>query len=408
MTYHFKLNSLGRNNNYFLVIARKMRKFIFILFVVSMWNNITASAEEVRGYKSQKDIDTLKSFLSKIEPASYRQINKVLTQKHVLPRYEIFSIQTGKMDAVAHKFCHKPNHESLSKLRESFHLTADSWAGIEHIQFGPIDEKLRLNRIYFWPDKHNTGSKHLGRLLKSKDKSLLEQERFTLISVALQGFPALERLLFSQSKALFSGNEDAIFRCLLIPAITGNLRKIAEAVLLEWKEENEGFLKVTTSNGAPFYSGENEIFQDFLTSLYGNLRTIHDLKLRRPLGETPEKSRPKRSEAWRSERSINNIILNLEAAKKLFQGEGGYGMDDFIKMLHPETNITNDFNTYLEHTLKTARNISLPLYKAVRNPEQHDQVERLQAQVQALMGFVRGRISNAVGMGTGFNVLDGD
>ncbi|SVB42612.1 uncharacterized protein METZ01_LOCUS195466, partial [marine metagenome] len=325
-----------------------MHKIIFILFVISGLITINAFAQELRGYSSlPNDVERLTTFLSKIEPQHYHRINKVLAEKHVLPRYEIFTMQSSKMDEVAQKFCLRPTQEGLSELRESFHMAADSWAGIQHIQFGPIDEKLRLNRIYFWPDKHNTGSKHLGRLLKSKDKSLLEQERFTLISVALQGFPALERLLFSQSKALFSGNEDAIFRCLLIPAITGNLRKIAESVLLEWKEENEGFLKVTTTTGAPFYSGENEIFQDFLTSLYVNLRTIHNLKLRRPLGETPEKSRPKRSEAWRSERSLNNIVLNLEAAQKLFQGEGGYGMDDFIKMLHPETNITDDFNTYL-------------------------------------------------------------
>ena len=385
-----------------------MRKFIFILFVVSVWNNITASAEEVRGYNSQKDIDTLKSFLSKIEPASYRQINKVLTQKHVLPRYEIFSKQTRKMAAAANRFCAMPTQDSHSELRKSFHMAADAWSGIQHIKFGPIEDKLRLNRIYYWPDKHNTGSKHLRRLLKSKDKSRLEQERFALISVALQGFPALERLLFSQSKALFSGNEDAIFRCLLIPAITGNLRKIAESVLLEWKEENEGFLKVTTSTGAPFYSGENEIFQDFLASLYGNFRAIHDLKLRRPLGETPEKSRPKRSEAWRSERSLKNIILNLEAARQLFQGEGDFGIDDFITMLHPGTSITKDFNTYLDYTLNTARNISLPMHKAVRNPEQHDQVDRLKAQVQALLVFVKGRIANSVGLGIGFNLLDGD
>ena len=386
-----------------------MHKIIFILFVVSVWITISASAQELRGYSSlPNDVERLTTFLSKIEPQHYHRINEVLAKKHVLPRYEIFAIQTSKMDEVAQKFCLRPTQEGFSELRESFHMAADSWAGIQHIQFGPIDEKLRLNRIYFWPDKHNTGSKHLGRLLKSKDKSLLEQERFTLMSVALQGFPALERLLFSQSKALFSGNEDAIFRCHFILSITKNLQIIAETVLQEWVEENEGFLKVTTSTGAPFYSGENEIFQDFLASLYGNFRAIHDLKLRRPLGETPEKSRPKRSEAWRSERSLKNIILNLEAARQLFQGEGDFGIDDFITMLHPGTSITKDFNTYLDYTLNTARNISLPMHKAVRNPEQHDQVDRLKAQVQALLVFVKGRIANSVGLGIGFNLLDGD
>jgi predicted lipoprotein len=60
------------------------------------------------------------------------------------------------------------------------------------------------------------------------------------------------------------------------------------------------------------------------------------------------------------------------------------------------------------YTLKTARSISLPLHKAVRDEQQHEQVERLKAQVLALLVLVRGRISTAVGMGTGFNFLDGD
>jgi len=83
-------------------------------------------------------------------------------------------------------------------------------------------------------------------------------------------------------------------------------------------------------------------------------------------------------------------------------------MDDFIEMLKPDSNTAKDFKTYLEYTLKTARSISLPLHKAVRDEQQHEQVERLKAQVLALLGLVRGRISTAVGMGTGFNFLDGD
>ena len=343
-----------------------------------------------------------------LEPARYQRINQVLAEKHVLPRYKIFASQTNKLDLAAKSFCSSPAEKELTNLREKFHLAADSWAGVQHIQFGPIEDNHRINRIFFWPDKHNTGVKHLGRLLKSKDYSLLEEERFSFISVALQGFPALERLLFRQSKALFTGNEDAKFRCRLIPAISSNLSKIAASILEEWKDENKGFMKVATSSGIPFYTGEDEIFQDHLKSLYGGLRALHDLKLNRPLGIIPEESRPRRSEAWRSERSLRNIILNLEAVQELFQGADGFGMDDFIVMLKPQSKTAKDFNSYLDHTLVTARNITLPLHKAVSDPVQHEQLERLKAQLHALIGFVRGRLSTAVGQGTGFNVLDGD
>jgi len=346
--------------------------------------------------------------VSAIEASEYFRINQVLAEKHILPRYEKFSQQTFELNRVAKNFCVAPARIDLKDIQKAFHFAADAWAGVQHIQFGPIEEKLRLNRIFYWPDKHNTGSRHLKRLLKSEDETMLKPERFSLISVALQGFPALERLLFRQSEALFEEKGTSRFRCNLVKSISGNLKKISENVLNEWKDKSNGFLKVVTSSGVPIYNGEDEIFQNYFASLYGILRTIHDLKLRRILGETPDDSRPRRSEAWRSERSLRNIILNLEAAKNLFQGEGGFGIDDFIEIHNPNTNVAKDFNTYLEYTLKTALSISIPLHKAVRDQKYFEEIDRLQAQILALMGLVRGRISLAVGIRPGFNKLDGD
>ena len=343
-----------------------------------------------------------------IPPEKYFRVNQALLKKHILPRYEKFSSQTIKLDLAARQFCKAPSIANLPLIKKKFHSAADAWAGVQHIQFGPIEEQLRLNRVYYWPDKHNTGSRHLGRLLKSEDETLLSEEQFSIISVALQGFPALERLLFSQSEQLFKQDRSSKFRCRLIQAISLNLREISAAVLKEWNDPNNPFLQVVTSSGVQIYSGENEIFQDYLASLYGNLRAIHDLKIHRTLGETPESSRPRLADAWRSGRSLRNIILNLEAAQKLFEGEGDFGIDDFIEMLKPDSTTAKDFKTYLKYTLKTARSISLPLHQAVRDQQQHEQVERLKAQMLALVILVRTRVSTAVGMGTGFNFLDGD
>jgi len=117
-------------------------------------------------------------------------INQVLAKNHVLPRYQVLANETIKIDSSATKFCLAPDSASLIDLREVFHSAADAWIRVEHINFGPVEENLRIYRINFWPDKHNTGSKHLAKILKSKDKTMLEPNKFSLNSVALQGFPA--------------------------------------------------------------------------------------------------------------------------------------------------------------------------------------------------------------------------
>lgn len=343
-----------------------------------------------------------------IENGQYFRINQVLAKKHILPRYDIFSQKTSELDRSARKFCTAPSKLGLQEIQKAFHSVADAWARVQHIQFGPIEEKRRLERIYFWPDKHNTGSRHFLRLIKSEDESIFIEEKFPLISVALQGLPALERLLFSQSENLFISGKISRFHCRFIQAISLNLKTIGTSILSEWIDEKNNYLNIYTSSTVPVYAGEDEIFEDHLSNLYSSLRTIYELKLNRALGDTAENSRPRMTEAWRSERSMRNIILNLESAEKLFSGEGEFGIDDIIEILKPGTSTAKDFKIYMDYTLQTAKSIDIPLHKAVLDKSQHEKVDRLKAQILALMWLVRTRILTALDMRTGFNAFDGD
>ena len=374
----------------------KIITIISVFFYTGFFNNFVLASE-----------DHLLTEIEKKE-RNFFLINQVLAKNHVLPRYKVFANEIIKIDSSATKFCLTLDSASLIDLREVFHAAADAWIRVEHINFGPVEENLRLYRINFWPDKHNTGSKHLARILKNKEKTMLEPKNFSLNSVALQGFPALERLLFTQSDELFKGGDLAKYRCNLIKAISKNLRKIANSLLVEWVEDNSAYINNDSYQKTSNNFEEREVFQDYFASLYGILRKIHDLKLHRPLGETPEGSRPKKSEAWRSGRSLRNIIINLESAQKLFMGEGYFGMNNLIQIINPETYMVRDFNISMNLALKTARGVPVPLHKAVLDYKWHDQVDKLKAQISRMMAMVRARIFLSFGIGTGFNFLDGD
>jgi len=343
-----------------------------------------------------------------IDQIQYYNINKSLALHHIIPRYDFFLRQTIFLDKETTKFCKNPSKSNLQNIRNAFHSASDAWAGVEHIRFGPIDEKLRLQRIFYWPDKHNVGSRHFRSLIQSKNVSKLTPEIFPTISVALQGFPALERLLFSKTEKFFDKSSNPQFLCKLASAISNNLRQISKNILNEWKNQTKNKKHKSLSRNK-ISNEDSELFKKQFESLYGSLRIIYELKLSRILGETPNDSRPKRTEAWRSRRSLRNIILNLEALQQLFNGEGVIGMDKIIENNNPKTNTVKDFKTFLKKTLSTAKNISLPLHKAVSDQIQFKQVNLLQTQVLTLIGFVRTRISAELGLaGPGFNSLDGD
>src|SRR3546814_8760499 len=57
---------------------------------------------------------------------------------------------------------------------------------------------------------------------------------------------------------------------------------------------------------------------DLFKSLYTAVELIADHELARPLGGSIDQARPHLAEAWRSQRSMRNIVINLKAAQDLY------------------------------------------------------------------------------------------
>ena len=105
---------------------------IIILFSVFVYTGFFHNLGLASGDLLLSDIDK--------KEKQFFQINQVLAKNHVLPRYQVFAIETIKLDSSATKFCLAPDSASLTDLWEVFHSTADAWIRVEHINFGPVEE----------------------------------------------------------------------------------------------------------------------------------------------------------------------------------------------------------------------------------------------------------------------------
>ena len=83
-----------------------------------------------------------------------------------------------------------------SSLEASFHEVADRWASIEMMRTGPASEDFRHERFYFWPERKNAVDRAIATAMKAEDGTPFTASRIGGESAALQGLPALERLLF--------------------------------------------------------------------------------------------------------------------------------------------------------------------------------------------------------------------
>ena len=345
------------------------------------------------------------------DPA-YRRLNATFVDRHVLPRYTQLGDATAALDVAAHRFCAAPGPDVGEALRSAYHAAADAWQSVAHVQAGPIGAQLRADRLAFWPDPRNATGRQLTDLLAGRDPATLTPEAFGRASAAVQGFPALERLLFDQgAMAAFQiGNEDARRRCQVLETVTRNVVGIVADVRREWTSGETAFARRVESAGpgnATFPEPKEATFE-VLRSLDSGLGLIETLKLAKPLGGSIAAARPTFTEEWRSSRSLRNIRLNLVALKALYLGEGGWGPSDFVREVATAPEIDARIRRGFDAAIHLADAIPGPLDVAVTNPRVRPSVERLLKEVRELVHVVQEYLATALDLPLGFNARDGD
>ena len=209
-------------------------------------------------------------------------VERALTE-HILPGHATFAEATAALAKTAQTDC------SAEAVRPAFHSAYDAWLGISHIQFGPIEDQGLSLAISFWPDPKDATGKAIGRLMSDADPIVDDPQSFGEVSVAAQGFTALERLLYEDQP------EDA-YACRLTRAIAAGLARNAAALQIGW--ENHADL-MRTAGANTRYQSKDEAHRALYTSLSSGLEFLDDQRLGRPLG-TFDRPRPTRAEARRS------------------------------------------------------------------------------------------------------------
>lgn len=245
---------------------------------------------------------------------NWTEVNLAVTDAHVLPRYREFAIAAETLLARADGFCAAPSVEAFNTLQVGFHDAMDGWQGVQHIQFGPITYFNWNFRIQYWPDDNGTGARQLNALIAAKDPAVLTTEAFDRQSVGVQGFQALESLLFDDT-SLADLQADA-YRCQVLQTITANISEIAAGVATRWETEFRATVEKADERG--FFESSEDATIDYLKALVEPVRRLQEQKLQAVLGDAPEAARERRAESWRSQRTLRNLKLNVAALQHEF------------------------------------------------------------------------------------------
>jgi uncharacterized protein len=330
---------------------------------------------------------------------NWTEVNLAVTDSHVIPAYTALMQATQELEAVAQAFCRSPDAEGLAGFQDKFHSSMDAWQQVQHIQFGPITYFNWNFRIHYWPDEQGTGARQLDALIAAENQTILSSDNFARESVGVQGYPALERLLFeADSLALLQGNS---YRCQVAQTLARNISEIAGGVQTRWVDE----FRTTVANADErgFFESAEDATIDYLKAQVEPVRRIQQQKLEEVLGESAGRERVRRAESWRSNRSIRNVRLNIVALEDLFNGTDA--VVQLSSVLLPEDVITiNDNFTELNASLA-----ALPdsFAAALEAEGGRDNLEQVIVQLDSLFESMEAALKNT-DLYLGFNSLDGD
>lgn len=312
----------------------------------------------------------------------------------VLPGYETLAAATAAQTDAWTKAC--SDNESAADaqaLREAYQAAADAWAGVEFVTTGPIGDSLRTDRIFFGPDRRNYVTKAVGELLVRAKQGDLTPDAMRSASVAGQGFPAIERLLYEAAKG------DAAARCRAGGAIAKNLSSISADIVADWRAADGPLAKLKRGEGDRLHFADpGQAAARLMTDLAGGLQRMVDLKLLPVLGSSADAAKPKAAEGWRSGRSARALAVSVASLAEMAKVFAAAAPADVAKA---------DAKAF-EAARAAVAKLPADLGDAAADPKRRKSLEAAVAALKAAQADVAKTLAPALGLPLGFNALDGD
>ncbi len=322
----------------------------------------------------------------------------------IRPAYRAFRDRTLALVGDVDNLCKNPNADTLNGARDSFRRAVGTWSQAEIIRFGPITEENRLDRILFFPDRKGLGLRQIQAALTQKIPDITDPAKLAGKSVAIQGFGALEFVLFgTDSDAL--ANPGGAFRCAYGRAIAANLANISNAVDKAWSDR-DGFAARWVSPNAdnPLYRTPDESLSELIGVFVDGLEWMRDVRINGFFGEKQEEDKPKQAVYWRSGATLAAIGANLSGLSSLLEASN-------LEAVLPADSAWIEDSARFEfgNAVHAANDLdSRPVADILNDGKARSRLSYLRLVTSSLSEIFGTRISQVLSLSTGFSSLDGD
>lgn len=326
----------------------------------------------------------------------------------IVPGYQALA-QSAETEVLAMQtLCSRPGAETLAAVRTDFAALVAAWSRVEMYRIGPARANNNYERLFFWPDRKGLGLRQTQGLLAVADESATSVATLRTKSVAVQGLLALEYILYGDDSETLGERPAGSYRCRYGLAVASAIGTTANDMLAGWTAPDTGYAAVMrgANAGDPVYRTHGEVVQDILRSAREALTLLHDVKLARPLGDSPKDAVPTQAPLWRSDLTIANFRGNIAAVAALIDpGNLSAVMPtdsaDLVLSLKQVLDLSDATLAGLEKTGKSWEDL-------VRDPVSYKALASTLGPLHIAIELLEHHIPAALGLMTGFNTLDGD
>jgi predicted lipoprotein len=336
--------------------------------------------------------------------SNYAAIVQRTISGYIVPAYQRLLIATTNLTKATDAYCAGPGEESKAAFTAAFAETVQAWAGVDFLRFGPMAREGRFERFSFWPDVHGTGARQLRQMLSAEDASLLQPGGLDRQSAAVQGFPALESLMFLPDKGVLASNSESPYRCSLALAVARNMNTIAALALAGWTG-SESWAALMEKPGAsnPVYATSSEAMTEILKAILTGIEQDRDLKIQPALGKTEAEAQPGRAPFPLAGQTLPYLRGSIQALKSFIDTSE-------VLMLLPasEQTIVSSYEAGFRALAETLDSAGDDFKAAIVEPDSRVKLAQLPDTLASLRDLFHYKLFPTLGLSAGFNALDGD
>ncbi|MCW0207897.1 imelysin family protein [Achromobacter veterisilvae] len=307
------------------------------------------------------------------------------------------------LDGALGGWCAQPGAAGAARVGEAFETLALAWSGVEILRFGPLVQANRYERLAFWPDTRGVMPKQVQALIAAQDDALLKPGALSGRSVAVQGLPALEYVLYGEPALLEQGGAPGFaYACGYARAVAANVAAISRDVAQAWSAQGDfgrQFAHPQADND--LYRDPQEVAAEAMKALSTGLQFARDVKIVPVLGDTAAAARPKRAAFWRSKLSTRLLAANVDGLKAFYLA-GAYPLPAGDAWM--DASVRGE----LASAAQTLRAVPVPLEPALAEEEGRRLLTLASLTLKNAKAIVDQDLAPALGVMIGFNALDGD